>query len=109
MAFVCKQTAVLVVHINNIGEQQCCFNRLVGIFFSFNTLPHNSVGLTCFTTRTAAVTDVFDSGRNVGALRPGRCVGFRCRADDICRGHIIFVTPNALEPLELGPNSKRGK
>ena len=30
-----------------------------------------------FTTRTAAVPDVFDSGRNVGALRPGRCVGFR--------------------------------
>ena len=30
-----------------------------------------------FTTRTPAVTDVFDSGRNVGALRPGRRVGFR--------------------------------
>ena len=58
-----------------------------------------------FTTRTAAVTDVLVSGRNVGALRPGRRVGFRCRADDICRGHIIFVTPIALEPLELGPNT----
>ena len=30
-----------------------------------------------FTTRTPAVTDVFDSGRNEGALRPGRRVGFR--------------------------------
>ena len=45
MAFVCKQTAVLVVCINNIGQLQCCFNRLVGIF-SLNTLPHTSVSLT---------------------------------------------------------------
>ena len=30
-----------------------------------------------FTTRTLAVTDVFDSGRNDGPLRPGRRVGFR--------------------------------
>ena len=30
-----------------------------------------------FTTRLPAVTDVFVSGRNVGALRPGRRVGFR--------------------------------
>ena len=30
-----------------------------------------------FTTRPPAVTDVFVSGRNVGALRPGRRVGFR--------------------------------
>ena len=55
----------------------------------------------CITTRTAAVPDVFDSGRNDGALRPGRRVGFRSLgpglADDICRGPIIFVTPIALE------------
>ena len=30
-----------------------------------------------FTTRPLAVPDVFDSGRNVGALRPGRRVHFR--------------------------------
>ena len=30
MAFVSKQTAVVVVRINTIG--QCCFNRLVAIF-----------------------------------------------------------------------------
>ena len=30
-----------------------------------------------FTTRLPAVPDVFDSGRNVGALRPVRRVGFR--------------------------------
>ena len=34
MAFVCKQTAVLVDRINNIGQTQCCFNRLVGIVFT---------------------------------------------------------------------------
>ena len=30
-----------------------------------------------FTTRTPAVTDVFECGRNVGALRHGRRVGFQ--------------------------------
>ena len=30
-------------------------------------------------------------------------------ADDISRGHIIFVTHTALKVLQLGPNSKRGK
>ena len=63
-----------------------------------------------FTTRTPAVTDVLGSGRNVGALRPARRVGFRSLApglaDDISRGHIIFVMPTALKPLKLGPNSK---
>ena len=34
-------------------------------------------GVKTITTRPPAVTDVFDSGRNVGALRPGRRVGFR--------------------------------
>ena len=66
-----------------------------------------------FTTRTPAVPDVFDSGRNVGALRPGRRVGFRSLAldiaDDIYREHIIFVTPIALNLLKLRPNSTRGK
>ena len=37
-----------------------------------------------FTTRPPAVPDVLGSGRNVGALRPGRRVGFRLLiADDI--------------------------
>ena len=66
-----------------------------------------------FTTRTAAVPDVLGSGRNVGALRPGRRVGFRSLwrgpADDIPEKPIIFVTPIALKLLKLGPNSKRGK
>ena len=52
------------------------------------------------TTRPPAVPDVFGSGRNVGALRPGRRVGFRSLApgiaDDICRELIICVTPIAL-------------
>ena len=34
MAFVCKQTAVLVVRINSIGQEQCCFNKLVAIFLT---------------------------------------------------------------------------
>ena len=71
-----------------------------------------SCGLS-FTTRTPTVPDVFDSGRNDGALRPGRRVPFRSLApgiaDDISRGHIIFVTATALKLLQLGPNSKRGK
>ena len=66
-----------------------------------------------FTTCLPAVTDVFESGRNVGALRPGHPVGFRSLvaglADDISRGYIFFVTPPALKLLKIGPNSKRGK
>ena len=46
------------------------------------------------TTRTAAVMDVFDSGRNVGALRPARRLGFRSLAprlaDDISRCTYYF-------------------
>ena len=34
MAFVCKQTIVLVVRINNIEQQQWCFNRLIAIFLT---------------------------------------------------------------------------
>ena len=34
MAFVCKQTAVLVVRINNIGQKQYCFNILLAIFLT---------------------------------------------------------------------------
>ena len=68
---------------------------------------------TYFTTHSPAVTDVLGSGRNVGALRPGRRVPFRSLvpgiADDICCEPIIFVTPIALKLLQLGPNSKRGK
>ena len=60
------------------------------------TKNHQSTHLvfTCFTTRTPAVTDVLRSGRNVGALRPGRRVGFRSLvpglADDICWGTHYF-------------------
>ena len=53
------------------------------------------MGVPYVTTRPPAVTDVFDSGRNDGALRPGRRVGFQSLgagwADDIYRGSIIFV------------------
>ena len=45
MTFVCKQTVVFVVPMNNIGQQQWCSNRLFAIF-SLHTLPHTSVGLT---------------------------------------------------------------
>ena len=45
MAFVCKQTAVLVVCINNIGQKQCCFNELVAIF------------LTCYSTTYLSWSD----------------------------------------------------
>ena len=31
---LCKQTAVLVVRINNIGQWQWCFNRLLAIFLT---------------------------------------------------------------------------
>ena len=69
--------------------------------------------LMAFYYPSPAVPDVFDPGRNVGALRPGRRVGFRSLApglaDDISRGHNIFVTPTVPKLLQLGPNSKRGK
>ena len=32
MAFLCKQTVVLVVCINNIEQFQWCFGRLLAIF-----------------------------------------------------------------------------
>ena len=60
------------------------------------------------TTRTQASPDVFGSGRNVGALRPARRVGFRSLASGLA-DDIIFVMPTALKLLKLGPNSKRGK
>ena len=31
---LCKQTAVLVVSINNIRQQQSCFNKLLAIFLT---------------------------------------------------------------------------
>ena len=34
MAFVCKQTAVLVVRINNIGQEKWCFDRLLALFLT---------------------------------------------------------------------------
>ena len=51
-------------------------------------------GLSMFTTLMPAIPDVFDSGRNVGALRPGRCVGFRCLAPGLqttFAGDILFL------------------
>ena len=58
-----------------------------------------------FTTNTPAVPDVLGSGRNVGALRPGRRVGFRSLApglaDDIAGAPIIYVMPTALKVLKL--------
>ena len=36
MTFVCKQTAVLVVCINNTGQWQECFNRLLAIFLTLH-------------------------------------------------------------------------
>ena len=66
-----------------------------------------------FTTRLPAVTDVFGSARNVGALRPGRRVGFRSLAsglaDDIFWCCIIFVMRAAPLIFNLAPNSKRVK
>ena len=47
-----------------------------------------------FTTRPPAVTDVFESGRNVGALRQARRVGFRCLApggQTTFPGNILFL------------------
>ena len=41
MAFVCKQTAVLVVRINNIAVLTD-----LEAYFTLNTLPHTSVSLT---------------------------------------------------------------
>ena len=45
MGFVCKQTAILVVHINKLDNNN---NVLTGFksFFSLYTLPHTLVGLT---------------------------------------------------------------
>ena len=42
---------------------------------------------THITTRTAAVPDVFDSGRNVGALGPGRRVRFPVSGAGAARRH----------------------
>ena len=84
------------------------------VFLLLVCAPRKTAGCKIlFTTRTPAVTDVFGSGRNVGALRPARHVGFRSpapvAADDIPQEHIIFVMPTALKLLKLGPNSERGK
>ena len=66
-----------------------------------------------FTTRPPAVPDVLVSGRNDGALRPGRRVGFRSLppglADDIYRESIIFVVRAAPLISNVAPNSKRVK
>ena len=49
MALDCKQTAVLVVRINNILDNNNKLLTDLWPFFSLNTLPHTSVGLSdCF-------------------------------------------------------------
>ena len=50
---------------------------LLAVQWPRSSLPRPGCLSCIFTTRTAAVTDVFESGRNDGALRPGRHVGFR--------------------------------
>ena len=45
MAFVCKQTAVLVVRTNNKGQYNAVLTDLYA-FLSLNTLPHTSVSPT---------------------------------------------------------------
>ena len=66
-----------------------------------------------FTTRKPAGTEVFESGSNVGALRPGIVqVSGHCGrglADDICQGHNIFLIPTVPKLMKLGPNSKQVK
>ena len=54
MAFVCKQTAVLVVRINNNGVLSDLY-----VHFSLYTLPHTSDGL------TSCISLVFFSLKNL--------------------------------------------
>ena len=105
-----RNVNILLLHLD-IYVMICLLLKKTHLF-----TKHKQAELQClylFTTHSPTVTDVLVSGRNVGALRPGRRVPFRSLApglaDDISRGHIIFVTPTALKLLQLGPNSKRGK
>ena len=43
MAFVCKQTTALVVRINNIGQYQWCFDRLLAIFLTLYFVTYLSL------------------------------------------------------------------
>ena len=65
------------VHIQGAQNEGKCGLGRVGVSVRQNTGIWKIVQNTeFFTTRTPAVTDVFDSGRNEGALRPARRVGF---------------------------------
>ena len=56
-----------------LGIQSGNLDRPVGqLYFSNLKIEQYYI-----TTRPPAITDVFESGHNVGALRPGRRVGFR--------------------------------
>ena len=58
-----------------VSSSVCNIMQCIGVFFLWREEP---IYESHFTTRTPAVPDVFDSGRNGGALRPGRRVCFRC-------------------------------
>ena len=57
MTCVCKQTAVLVVRINNIGNNNGVLTDFYP-FFSHFTLPHTSVGLTGCITNAFSVLNI---------------------------------------------------
>ena len=71
------------------------FLSILGIYLNNST----DLKVMNVTTRTPTVTDVFVSGRNVGALRLAQRVGFQSLApglaDNICRGHnfVMRVSP----------------
>ena len=58
MAFVCKQTVVLVVHINNIGNNNAVLTDSYP-FFSLDILPHTSAGLTSCISIVFSVWNIF--------------------------------------------------
>ena len=67
MAFVYKQTAVLVVRINNIDNNAVLTN--LWTFFSLNTLLHTSI------TMTGCIFNVFSVFNTLTHLTPMLCVG----------------------------------
>ena len=69
MAFVCNQTAVLVVRINNIGNNNDVLADFKP-FFSLHTLPHTSVGLTSYISIVFFSLKLFDPHDHYAA----RCI-----------------------------------
>ena len=55
MTFVCKQTGVLVVRINNIGNNN---GVLTDLFFPPKALPHASVSLTSCISNAFSVLNI---------------------------------------------------